>query len=715
MGLTDSPIQISLVTATALLMAWIGVLAAFRRGPLLTTVLFSAAFLSMAAVEAGVLGLLRADSPASGRTWATYLAGVSALASWLWLSMSVVLARPDPWPQIRSAGAYLTLALAGCLVMFRVSDSPFIVKEVQGHGSGAMIVLAGMGKVYLMYLVVVMVAVLMNLERMLRTSPASAQKRLRPMFLAFLFAILAQLLVVSGGLLFGGVRASWMAACAAPMFGAGVVTALSLARRRLSDMSVPLARPVIYYSSVSLTLAGAFLLTMAVLSKVLPVLTPEWKRIVSVVFYLLVGGGGLLLALSPRVARSVKRFVDRNFYANRYDYRREWERVTNAITPTSSLEEMCRQIETLLCGVFETERIAIYVADERAGGFRRVHGPAGMPATIAADNPLPRAVRNSRTPLLLDELADDLDLLPVAAENRPAIQALHAAVCGPLAVGDRLVGLLWLAAKRTDENYSLEDLEFLGAVSRQIAAALAFAQQAESLAETRQLESLHRLSSFVLHDIKNQVSGLSLLVENARRHLAQPEFQREAMGVIERAVASLKGLMSQVASVGRPPELHAEICPAGALVDEALAGAGLTRGDDHGVSVAVECPRLDLRVDRTHLLRVLTNLLVNAREALPAGRGEIRVAVRANGDAGANGVTFDVSDNGRGMSEEFLRNGLFRPFATTKPEGLGVGLAQVRSIVEAHGGSIAVESRAGEGTRFRVRLPDAVVSGAGVS
>src|SRR5580765_8360343 len=191
MSFADSPIQVSLVTACALLMAWIGVLATFRRGPLLTTLLFSASFLSMAAVEAGVLGLLNADSPTGARTWATYLAGVSALASWLWLSMSVVLARPDPWQQIRQAGAYLTLALAGCLVMFRVSDSPFIVREVQGHGTGAVIVLAGMGKVYLMYLVVVMVAVLMNLERMLRTSPASAQKRLRPMFIAFLFAILS--------------------------------------------------------------------------------------------------------------------------------------------------------------------------------------------------------------------------------------------------------------------------------------------------------------------------------------------------------------------------------------------------------------------------------------------------------------------------------------------------------------------------------------------
>src|SRR5205085_3104489 len=140
---------------------------------------------------------------------------------------------------------------------------------------------------------------------------------------------------VSGGLLYGRLRALWLVGSALPLCIAGTVTMVALARRRLSEMTVPVGRPVFYYSSVSLTLAGAFLLTMAVLSKVLPVLTPEWKRSVGLGFYLLVGGGGLLLTLSPRANRGVKRFVDRNFYANRYDYRREWERVSSAIVPTA--------------------------------------------------------------------------------------------------------------------------------------------------------------------------------------------------------------------------------------------------------------------------------------------------------------------------------------------------------------------------------------------
>jgi hypothetical protein len=554
-----------------------------------------------------------------------------------------------------------------------------------------------------------MVAVVMNLERMLRNAPATAQRRLRPMFVAFLIGILSELLVVSAALLYSGLRVSWLVLSAAPMFGSGVVTALALARRSLSDLSVPVARPVIYYSSVSLTLAGVFLLTMAVLSKILPVLTPEWKQVVSLGFYLLVGGGGLVLTLSPRANRAVKRFIDRNFYANRYDYRREWERVSNAIAPTGRPEDISRHIETLVCSVFDAERAAIYLRDEPEGPFRRVHGSPAMPAAIDASNPLVQELARSRQPLVFGDVAGDLDLIPAAVENRAAIQALSAAVCAPLAVGDLLVGLLWLSEKRSDEEYSYEDVEFLGAMVRHLAGALWFARQAEQLAETRQLETLHRLSSYVLHDIKNHVSGLSLVVENARRHLSNPEFQRDAMAVVERTVSSLRELMGHVASVSRPPEARPELCRVPELLEEAAAASGLASaaGTGPGPRLTTHCDAAEpVKLDRRLIQRVLVNLLINAREAIVEG-GEIELTARLEGGGGGGrgALVLAVRDDGRGMSDEFVRAGLFRPFNSTKPGGLGVGLAQCKAILEAQGGSISVETQAGRGTTFLVRLP----------
>lgn len=723
MDLTYWPLQVSILTAGALLATVIGLLSLLRRGHWLVTLLFSSAFLSIAAFQAGTVGFIQTDSGLSERTWATYLAGVSALASWLWLALSVVLARPDPWKQIRDAGAYLTLALTGCVILWAIAGSEWVVRGVTGSHGDAVIVLGSLGKIYLMYLVVVMLVMLMNFEGMLRIAPVHAQRWLRPLFVAFLLGILSELLVVSGGLMFGELRVAWLAASGVPLFVAGAVTAMALARRRLSDMSVPVARPVIYYSSVSLTVAGAFLLLMTVLSKVVPMLSPEARRLVGLAFYLLVGGGGLLLAVSPRVNRAVKHFVDRNLYANRYDYRREWERVSAGIVPTARLEDVCRQIDALVCSIFGAERVALYARDERLAGlpgtaapFRLLHGPAGLPSVVEPDNPLVRELERTRAPVVFRDLRHDLDLIPLAVENRPTIQVMEAAACAPLQAGDNLVGLLWLSKKRDGDEYSFEDAEFLGSMARHLGAVLWFARLAEQLAEARQLESLNRLSSYVLHDIKNQISGLSLVVQTARRYMDNPDFQRDTLKTLEGTVASLTQLTNQVAGMARPTDLNVAPCDVRAVLDEAAVAAGLA-----GPGAALDGVRFrcDSRVgtaalDRRLMVRVLVNLLTNAHEAL-GGAGEIELtAVPGEAAAGA-GLVFRVRDTGRGMSEEFIRTSLFRPFATTKPTGLGIGLSQCRSIVQAMGGAITVESRPGAGTTFAVHLPVERSENAGTS
>ncbi len=715
MNLGYTPLQASAVTASALLASAIGLFALLRRGHWLVTLLFASAFLSMGAFQAGTLGMLHADSVVGARTWAAYLAGVSALASWLWLSLSVVLTQPDPWKQIRDAGAYLALALAGCLVMWAMAGTPWVVREIVGERSAALIRLGPLGQVYLLYLVVVMIAVLMNFERLLRVAPGRVRHWLRPLFYALLAGVLTELLVVSSGLLLGGLRVAWLATSAVPLFGVGTVTSLALARRRLSDMSVPVARPVVYYSSVSLIMAGAFLLAMAVLATVVPGLSPAARRVVGLVFLLLVGGGGLGLLLSPRLYRAVQQFVDRNFYANRYDYRREWERVSAGIVPTARLEDVCRQSEALVCAIFGAGGAAVYLRDERLAarpgapaGFRLLDGPEGMPPVIDPASALVRELVRRRAPILFREARQDPDLAGLVGESQAALAAMNAGACAALPAGGGIVGLLWLSEKSRDEEYSFEDAEFLGAMARQLGAALWFASLAEQLAEARQLESLNRLSSYVLHDIKNHISGLSLLAQNARRHLANPEFQRDAVKTLEQTVERLTALTAQVAGASRPAGTEVADCELRGLLEEAAAAAGLAGAGapPEGLRFRLTCCGPEtVRLDRRLVLRVLVNLLANAREAL-GGPGEIELAAALEpGPDAAPCLVFRVRDTGRGMSEEFMRTSLFRPFTTTKPAGLGVGLSQCRSIVEGLGGVITVQSRLGAGTTFSVQLP----------
>lgn len=694
------------VSASAMLLLAIGVIAVLQRGQWLITLLFSASFLALGALQAGVLGLLRADTVTSAHVWADYLARVSALASWLWLALSVLLGRPEPSRQLREAGAPLALSLIACLALFGLARSPLVLDSVVLGPEGPIVVLGPLGKAYLAYLAITMLLVLLNMEGMLRAAPASAQRRLGGLFLSILVAVLTELLVVSAGVLQGRVEVAWLATASPLLFVSGCTAALALARRRLRDMSVPVGRPVVYYSSVSITLAVAFLVITFALSRVLPALSTEFRAYVVVAFLVFVAGGAILLMVQPATGRAIRRFVDRNFYAYRYDYRREWGRVSAALSPAAAPEDVCRQVETLMREIFDADHVAIHFREDPAGAFRLLYGPSDTPTTLEATHPLVRWFDRERWPVLFSDRALDPEVAQAIESSKLLRTSVGAAVCAPLAVAEPVIALLWLSPKRGDEAWSEEDLEFLTAMSRQLASALWFSRQAERMAEARQLESLQRLSSFVLHDMKNHVSGLALVVDNARRHMGNPDFQRDAMAVVERSVRSLRELMAQVSGVSAAPQPQRAAVALRELVSDALVESGLALGGTPGLQVEVVVPEgAEAVVDRTQIGRVLVNLLVNAREALGTG-GRIGVrAITVSGASGQREAVIEVSDDGRGMTEEFLRTKLFKPFSTTKKGGLGVGLAQCRSIVEAHGGTIDARSRPGEGTVFTVRLP----------
>ena len=699
-------LQQAAVSASAMLLIAIGIIALLQRGQWLITLLFSAAFLSLGALQAGALGLLRASTPGSAHVWADYLARVSALSSWLWLALSVLLGRPEPRRQLREAGAPLALSLIACVLLFVLARSPLVLDSVSIGPDGAIVVLGPLGKAYLAYLALTMLLVLLNMEGMLRAAPASAQRRLGGLFLSILVAVLTELLVVSAGVLQGRIAASWLATAAPLLFTSGSAAALALARRRLRDMSLPVGRPVVYYSSVSITLAVAFLVVTFAVSRVLPALSNEFRAWVVVSFLLFVAGGAILLMARPATGRVIRRFVDRNFYAYRYDYRREWGRVSAALSPAAAPEEVCRQIESLARDIFDAGHIAIHFREDPAGAFRLLHGPSGTPTTLEATHPLVRWFDRERWPVLFVDRGLDPDLAAGVEASKLLRTSIGAAVCAPLAVGDPVIALLWLAPKRGDEAWSDEDLEFLAAMSRQLASALWFSRQAERIAEARQMESLQRLSGFVLHDMKNHVSGLALVVDNARRHMGNPDFQRDAMAVVERTVRSLRELMLQVSGVSTPPAPQVGPVALRELVSDALVESGLALDQAPGLHVEVTVPEsAEAVLDRRQLGRVLVNLLVNAREALNS-TGTIGVrAILVAGADGSREAVIEVSDNGRGMTEDFIRTKLFKPFSTTKKGGLGVGLAQCRGIVEAHGGTIDARSRPGEGTVFTVRVP----------
>jgi signal transduction histidine kinase len=207
------------------------------------------------------------------------------------------------------------------------------------------------------------------------------------------------------------------------------------------------------------------------------------------------------------------------------------------------------------------------------------------------------------------------------------------------------------------------------------------------------------MATFFVHDLKNTAWTLSLLVQNLREHFDRPEFRDDAVRAVSKSVARINDLIARMSSLREQLQLNRSPGDLNRIVEDVLKDLqGLA--DVQLFKSLQPLPPAELDAEQMH--KVILNVVMNAKDALQAG-GEIHVQTEAaNGD-----VILTVRDNGCGMSAEFVKKKLFRPFQTTKKKGIGIGMFQSKMIVEAHGGKIEVASAEGSGTTFRILVPAA--------
>ncbi|HLL71713.1 MAG TPA: ATP-binding protein [Pyrinomonadaceae bacterium] len=224
-------------------------------------------------------------------------------------------------------------------------------------------------------------------------------------------------------------------------------------------------------------------------------------------------------------------------------------------------------------------------------------------------------------------------------------------------------------------------------------------------AETRQFQSFLRLSAMLTHDLKNSITGLSMLVTNMERQFHRAEFREDAISSLKQATEKLSGLVARLSEPVRTlsGEFWRKPQPADLIPVIHRVLAATAHPSSAFYDIQTELPdSLVAPIDAERIERVVENLIVNAFEAM-GGRGG-RLTVTAGRESEAL-IFFSVEDTGAGMTEDFMRTRLFRAFATTKKRGIGLGLYTCREIVESHGGRLEVKSKLGSGTRFRVVLP----------
>lgn len=262
---------------------------------------------------------------------------------------------------------------------------------------------------------------------------------------------------------------------------------------------------------------------------------------------------------------------------------------------------------------------------------------------------------------------------------------------------DRLQGAIVLARPPLDRPLDWEDFDLLRIAGRHVASYLAEARAQDALAEAERFDEFNRRFAFILHDIKNLVSQLTLVARNAERHADNPDFRADMIATLQDSAARMNDLLARLSQQHRA---RAEVLRP---VDLLPLAETVARGKRVQHPVVVIGPKaLFAQADPARVEQVLGHLVQNAIDASPPAEP---VTIAASSTDAT--VSLTVIDQGCGMSPAFVRDQLFKPFVSTKPGGFGIGAFEAKQLAEAMGGSVAVDSREGVGTSFCLTLPTA--------
>jgi putative PEP-CTERM system histidine kinase len=462
------------------------------------------------------------------------------------------------------------------------------------------------------------------------------------------------------------------------------------------------------FHSAALFGSAIYLLAMGSVGYYLRYVGGRWGTVMQTGF--LFGAVCLLgVILFSGTARSwLKVWISKHFYRYNYDYREEWMRFTRTLSERGpGLGDRAIQA---LAALVESPGGVLWQREGGQIGARfapRAHWQA--PAADMAEpehSPFCQFLESTQWVIDLDEYVDSPDKYEGLAVPDWLLDLPRRWLVVPLILHEKLFGFVVLQRARSPLKLNWEIFDLLEIAGSQAASHLAQEDVANALMVARQFESFNRMSTFVVHDLKNLVAQLSLMNANAEKHKDNPEFQRDMLETLNHSVQKMKLLLQKLSRSENAEK------PLPLAVDQVVRGAvALKSAFEPHPQLVVEAPGLKVLADRERLERVVGHLIQNAIEATPRdGHVLIRVGRRI-GDtrddkrSPADAIEIEITDTGEGMTEEFIRERLFKPFDSTKSAGMGIGVFESREYINELGGALEVSSRPTLGTTFKVVLP----------
>jgi len=483
-------------------------------------------------------------------------------------------------------------------------------------------------------------------------------------------------------------------AVAAPLF--------ALAARSGSALRVRLSRAATF-QSLSLLAICAYFALMAILATALRGTGVDWSSSLMVAVLAVMTVGAMVLIPSARARGWAKVKLAKHLFEHRYDYRTEWLRFTETLGRAGpDAPPLSERIVKAFADIVDASGGLLLVSDGGRGLAiaTALNWPGHNPGVDALEDAVAFWGKLETAGRVIEfeglrhgwASADDKGLsVPQWVVDDPASW-----VGIPLLHQQRLVGLVLLAAPEYRRQLDWEDFDLLRTAGNQAASSLAEALGQEALSHAQRFEEFNRRFAFILHDIKNLVSQLSLLARNAERHADNPEFRADMVATLQSSVGKMNELLARLAPHSPSRVQRIEAQPLRPILSAAIA----SKRGDREVKLLGDASLLAM-VDAAALEQAVGHLLQNALDASSGESVTLRVAREGPS------ITLSIADKGIGMDGDFIRNRLFQPFASTKPDGFGIGAFEARSLIAAMGGRLSVESRPGKGTTFTIQLPAA--------
>ncbi len=621
-----------------------------------------------------------------------WILGIKSIIPSFWLFFSLIYSRGNrndflkDWKWILITGLFLPLSL---LILSKNN-----LCEYSFYKEGYSMYFNSLGKLWVVILILILLLTLANFEKTFRVSVGMSRWRIKYLFLGIAIIFSAKIYNLSQILLSSSYYSSINNFEYLAVFLGCLLMVIGHLRSSFDKIDLYPSR-VVLERSLTLVLAGVYFLVVGLLAKLVAIfgVATNFPAQGFVILFGLIGFATLIL--SERFRAVIRRLISRHFRRAEHDFRLIWTEFTRRTSNVSNSEQLGKNAAYVISESFNILGVSIFEIKIDCNMLNllgssensKFFDPINFSPNWSSD--ITKLVRPFNLEKESNAWSDKLrEVCKTKFKNGGPCWVV------PLIAAENLVGIIILTDRVNGLPYSNEEIDLLHCIGDQLASGIFNFTLSEKVFLNREVEAFQTVSTFFVHDLKNAANSLSLTLENLPIHFDDPDFRSDCILTVGKTVKQINGIISKLSSLRQEIQVNHELCRLDLICIDSINNLNLT----NLVKSFGNVPEVSL--DRDALCSVVTNLLTNAQEALAEKSDLIRIGCHY--EMGV--IKLVVEDEGCGMTDDFIKNRLFRPFDSTKNQGLGVGMFQCKKIIEAHGGEIFVDSKVGRGTSFTITL-----------